>query len=303
MYGSINIQIKHSSQVLIRMSSVSIFGLGAMGTALASRFLEEKYKVAVWNRSPEKASSLLGKGATLSHTAVDGINASDLIIICLLDNAAVEATLAGALDHLHGKTIINLTNGTPDQARKLSDRFVSYGARYIHGGIMATPSMIGSPYALVLYSGSPDAFKAAEGDLSVLAKCVFLGEDAGTASLHDLALLSGMYGLFSGFLHATALVRSSTPAVKFMDLLVPWLGAMTEYTKGMAKQIDEGKYTSEGSNLAMQLVGIQNIIDASEAQQVSAEFIRPMKEFMQKAVAAGHGGDDISSLIDFVKST
>ncbi|KAF7166916.1 hypothetical protein CNMCM5623_000453 [Aspergillus felis] len=285
------------------MSSVSIFGLGAMGTALASRFLEEKYKVAVWNRSSEKASPLLDRGATLSHTVVDAINASDLIVVCLLDNAAVKATLDSALDHFHGKTIINLTNGTPDQARKLSDLLGSHGARYVHGGIMATPSMIGSPHALILYSGSPDAFKAAEADLSVLAKCVFLGEDAGSASLHDLALLSGMYGLFSGFLHATALVRSSTPAVKFVDLLVPWLGAMTEYTKGMAKQIDEGKYASEGSNLAMQLVAIDNIIDASAAEQVSADFIRPMKGFMEKALAAGHAGDDISSLMDFVKST
>lgn len=188
---------------------------------------------------------------------MDGINASDLIIICLLDNAAVQATLDGALDHLQGKTIVNLPNETSDQARKLSNLIVSHGARYIHGGIMATPSMIGSPHALVLYSWSPEAFKATEANLSVLAKCVFLGEDAGFASLHDLSLLSGMYGLFSGFLHATALVRSSTPAVKFMDLLVPWLGAMTEYTEGMSTQIDEGRYVSEGSNLAMQLVAIQ----------------------------------------------
>ncbi|CAI7614602.1 unnamed protein product, partial [Penicillium pancosmium] len=270
------------------MSSVSILGLGAMGTALAARFLEEKYKVAVWNRSPGKAGPLLDKGANLAQKAVDGIDASDLIIICLLNNAAVQKTLAGALDQLQGKTIVNLTNGTPDQARKLSDLIVGHGARYIHGGIMATPSMIGSPHALILYSGSQHAFKADESDLLVLAKCFFLSEDAGAASLHDLALLSGMYGLFSGFLHATALVRSSTPAVKFTDLLVPWLGAMTEYTKGMAKQIDEGKYASEGSNIAMQLVAIQNIIDTSAAQQITADFIRPMKQLMEKAVAAGH---------------
>ncbi|KAJ5875024.1 uncharacterized protein N7473_013137 [Penicillium subrubescens] len=272
------------------MSSVSVLGLGATGTALAARFLEEEYEVAVWNRSPEKAGPLLDKGANLAQTVVDGIKTSDLIIICLLDNAAVQTTLAGALDQLQGKTFVNLTNGTPDQARKLSDLVVGHGARYVHGGIMATPSMIGSPCALILYSGSQQAYKADEPDLLVLAKCIFLSEDAGAASLHDLALLSGMYGLFSGFLHATALVRSSTSAVKFTDLLVPWLGAMTEYTKAMAKQIDEGKYASEGSNIAMQLVAIQNIIDASAAQQVSADFIRPMKQLMEKAVTAGHSG-------------
>ncbi|RLL98732.1 hypothetical protein CFD26_106194 [Aspergillus turcosus] len=190
------------------MSSVSIFGLGAIGTALASWFHEEKYKVTVWNRSPEKAGPLLDK-------------------VTVLNTSTAESW------------------------------------------------PLGSPHALIPYSGSPTAFEATEADLSPLAKCVFLGEDAGSASLHDLALLSGMYGLFSGFPHAIALVRSSTTAVKFVDLLVPRLGAMTEYTKGMAKQIDEGKYASEGWNLALQLVAIQNIIDASAAQQVSADFIHP----------------------------
>jgi 3-hydroxyisobutyrate dehydrogenase len=286
-----------------KMSSITVLGLGAMGTALAARFLEKKYNVAVWNRSPEKASPLLNKGANLAQTAANGINTSDLIIICLLDDFAVQTTLAGALDQLQGKTIVNLTNGTPDQARKLSDLVVGHGARYIHGGIMATPSMIGSPHALILYSGSQQAFKAEEPCLSVLAKCTFLSEDAGAASLYDLALLSGMYGLFSGFLHATALVRSNTSAVRFTDFLVPWLGAMNEYTKGMAKQIDEGKHASEGSNIAMQLVAIQNIIETSAAQQVSSDFIHPMKRLMEKAVAAGRSGDDISTLIDFANAS
>lgn len=47
MHASIITQINSFTQTLITMSSVSIFGLGGMGTALASRFLKEKYKVAV----------------------------------------------------------------------------------------------------------------------------------------------------------------------------------------------------------------------------------------------------------------
>ncbi|EAW14989.1 NAD(P)-dependent oxidoreductase [Aspergillus clavatus NRRL 1] len=284
------------------MSSVSIFGLGAMGTAMAARFLEKNFKVTVWNRTPEKANKLLDKGASVSNTVLDGINASDLIIVCLLDNAAVQTTFDQALEHVRGKTVINLTNGTPKQARKLSELFVSHGSQYVHGGIMATPSMIGSPHALILYSGSKDAYNTTESTLSLLAKGWFLGDDAGVASLHDLALLSGMYGLFSGFFHATALVQSSTPATKFLDLLLPWLGAMTEYLKAMAQQVDDGKYSSEGSNMAMQLVAIQNIADASADQGVSADFIHPMRDFVQRAVDAGHGSDDISALISFMKS-
>jgi 3-hydroxyisobutyrate dehydrogenase-like beta-hydroxyacid dehydrogenase len=45
------------------MASISILGLGAMGQALAARFLQQGHTVTVWNRTPDKAGSLVAKGA------------------------------------------------------------------------------------------------------------------------------------------------------------------------------------------------------------------------------------------------
>ncbi|KAE8358878.1 hypothetical protein BDV27DRAFT_150051 [Aspergillus caelatus] len=281
---------------------ISIFGLGAMGTALAAKYLEHGYRTTVWNRTSAKATPLVQQGAQLASTISEGLNASDLIIMCLLNNQAVEGILRDALHALPSKTIVNLTNGTPNQARKLADFVTSHGAHYIHGGIMAVPTMIGSPLAVLLYSGGPfELFESIESHLSLLGMSKFLGTDAGSASLHDLALLSGMYGLFSGFLHAVALVKSEkgTTAIGLLPLLTPWLSAMMGYLSSIAKQLDEGDYATQGSNLGMQLAGVENILKAGEEQGVSSQMILPMKALIEKAVGEGHGGEDLSALIKY----
>ncbi|KAL5363051.1 hypothetical protein BJX96DRAFT_112207 [Aspergillus floccosus] len=284
-------------------TKLTVFGLGAMGTALAAQFLKHGHTTTVWNRSPGKATSLVEQGAHLAETVPAGIDASNLLIFCLLDNASVEQTLSAAPTSLSGKTIINLTNGTPNQARNLSKLVSARGALYIHGGIMATPDMIGAPHAVLLYSGeSADVYASVESVLSVLGNGKYLGPDAGVASLNDLALLSGMYGLFSGFLHATALVRSEgASATEFLGLLTPWLQAMTAYLGLLAKQIDDGEYAAQTSNLAMQLIALENATTASREQGVSAEVMAPLKALAERAVKEGRGGHDISTLIDLFK--
>ncbi|KAJ0423028.1 hypothetical protein BJY00DRAFT_299955 [Aspergillus carlsbadensis] len=286
------------------MPTITLFGLGAMGKALAAKYIEKGYSTTIWNRTPSKASPLLEKGGKLANTVSDGLAASDLIILCLLDNASVRETLGQATTALKGETIINLTNGTPSQARETSAWVISLGAEYIHGGIMAVPDMIGSPHAVLLYSGeSANAFSRVEEHLNHLGTSKFLGTDPGSASLHDLALLSGMYGLFSGFFHATALVKSQpgTTASGFIQLLTPWLGAMTQYLGALAKQIDEGDYATQGSNMAMQVAGMGNIVEASEEAGVSAEFILPILGKMRRAAEGGFADADVSAVFEFMR--
>ncbi|KAL3481333.1 NAD(P)-binding protein [Aspergillus californicus] len=284
-------------------NKVSLFGLGAMGTALAHKYIDAGYNTTVWNRSPEKAQSLVSRGAKFAFTITKAIETSDLLIVCLLDNTSVKQILSQATSSLPSKTIVNLTNGTPSQARDLSEWATSFGAIYIHGGIMAVPNMIGSPAAMLLYSSStPEVFSRIEPDLAHLGTSKFLGPDPGSASLHDLALLSGMYGLFSGFFQATALVRSQpgTTATGFLELLAPWLTAMTLYLGALAQQIDSGDYKTQGSNLEMQVAAMQNIVGALDEQGVSRAFMQPIMELMQRAVEGGFGGADLSAIVEFM---
>ncbi|KAF9279940.1 hypothetical protein BGZ68_007605 [Mortierella alpina] len=281
--------------------TVSIIGLGAMGLALAGKFVEKGYKTTVWNRSTEKALKFAAEheNAHAATTVAQALEAGSLVIICLLDNKAVRATIDQALPSLAGRIVVNLTNGTPDEGRETGAIVTAQqGSKYVHGGIMATPSMVGTPASVLLYSGSLEAYTAVEKDLEILGAGKYLGADSGSASLHDLALLSGMYGLFSGFTHAVSLVRNEKRSTtEFLSLLVPWLTAMTGYLHVLAKQIDEGDFASLGSSIEMQVPALNNIVKTSEAQGVSADLIRPIQSLLERAVAVGRGGEEISALV------
>jgi 3-hydroxyisobutyrate dehydrogenase-like beta-hydroxyacid dehydrogenase len=274
-----------------------------MGQALAARFLKQGHTVTVWNRTPDKSASLVALGAREAKAAADAIAASDVAVICVLDYAAVSSIIDSAASVLSGRALVNLTNGTPSQARAAAERVAGLGATYLDGGIMATPPMIGGEHALILYSGSQATFDAHVRSLETLGAAKYLGADAGLASLHDLALLSGMYGVFAGFFHATALVDSEgIEASSFLKLLGPWMSAMMGELPGYAEKIDSSKHgLNVVSNLGMQAASLNNIVNASREQGVATDLLDPLLGLFRKRVEAGFGDEDISGIFELIR--
>lgn len=281
---------------------VTVLGLGDMGKALAGAFLTQGHPTTVWNRTAGKADDLATRGAAVAATVAEAIAASPVVVVCVVDYAAVHDVLDPVAGTLAGRTLVNLTNGTPKQARDTADWAAAHGASYVDGGIMAVPPMIGGPQALVLYSGSKDAFGAQEETLAALGAANYLGSDPGRAALYDLALLSAMYGMFGGYLHAAALLGSErVPAGEFTPMVVAWLQAMLTSLPAMAAALDSGDHAATASNLEMQATAYVNLLDASRDQGVSTELVAPMQALLRRAVAAGHGGGDTSSLVDLLR--
>jgi 3-hydroxyisobutyrate dehydrogenase-like beta-hydroxyacid dehydrogenase len=283
---------------------VTVIGLGDMGRALAGAFLDAGHPTTVWNRTASRAEALAARGATAAATAAEAVAASPLTVVCLLDQGTVREVLGPVAGGLRGRTLVNLTNGTPRQAREDAEWAAGHGADYVDGGIMAVPPMIGRPEALVLYSGSPAAFAAHERPLGALGAAMHLGADPGLAALYDLALLSAMYGMFGGFLHALALTGSEkVPAVEFTPLAVSWLNAMMTSLPEMAQAVDSGDHSATGSNLGMQAAAYVNLLDAGREQGVATGLMEPMQDLLHRAVAAGHPGDGLSRLVGLLRTT
>ncbi|MEU7862022.1 NAD(P)-binding domain-containing protein [Nonomuraea sp. NPDC049141] len=274
---------------------ISILGLGLMGQALARTLVKAGHSVTVWNRTDGKADGL---GATSVATPAEAVEASPLVIVCVLDYAAVREILGSV--QLDDRVLLNLTNGRPAEARELAEWVAARGGDYLDGGIMAVPQMIGTPGALILYSGSQPAFERYEQALGALARPRYLGADAGLAPLYDLAMLTGMYGQIAGFLEAAALIASEKrPVAEFTsELLVPWLTAMATMQPRLAADIEAGDYATDVSNLEVNRVGMVNLLRAFEEQGVKPDLLLPMKDILDRRVAAGHGAQGLAGLIE-----
>lgn len=283
-------------------SSLTLLGLGAMGTALARAWLRTGHRLTVWNRTAARTDPLAAEGATVARTAAEAVGASPLTVVCLLDNATVREALTGA--DLRGKDLVNLTTSSPAQARALATWAQERGARFLDGGIMAVPPMIGTPAsgAYVFYSGSRSLFDTHRAALAVPADTVYVGEEPGLAALNDVALLSAMNGMFAGVAHAFALIRKENiPATEFAPRLSGFLAAMTSSVAKTAAQLESGDYTKGVSaNLAMQVAGGETLLRTAEEQGVSPELITPYLTLMERRLADGHGDEDTTGVIDLL---
>ncbi|MGK8510935.1 NAD(P)-dependent oxidoreductase [Nocardia asiatica] len=279
--------------------ALTVLGLGDMGSALVRAWLAAGHAVTVWNRSARQAP----QGATVATTVADAVTASTLVVVCLLDDASVRATLDGI--DLTGRDIVNLTTSTPAEARELSEWITARGGRFLDGGIMAVPSMIGvaGSGAYVFYSGSPQLHETYAETLAVPAGVEYVGADAGFAALYDVALLSAMWGMFAGAAHAFALIgKEDIAPVEFAPLLVAYQQAMAGYAYGTAAQLASGDYT-EGveSNLAMMVTSNRTLLRTATEQGVSPELLTPFMALMERRLAEGGGNESTTGVVDLLR--
>jgi 3-hydroxyisobutyrate dehydrogenase-like beta-hydroxyacid dehydrogenase len=192
------------------MSEVSVIGLGAMGYALANTLLDNGHGVTVWNRTSARAEPLVRKGAMQASDAVEAISASPISIICVTDYEATRRIFESekAASAVAGRLLIQLTTGTPQDARDGLSWAKQHGASYLDGAIIAVPSQIGRPDTTFFVSGSSATFAQGEPLLRVLAGGLqHMGEDVGAAAAWDLAVLSHYFG---GKLSRNLLERDET---------------------------------------------------------------------------------------------
>ncbi|MFB6845311.1 NAD(P)-dependent oxidoreductase [Streptomyces sp. NPDC056373] len=287
---------------VVPRTPLTLLGTGAMGTALARTWLAAGHEVTVWNRTAARAEALAAEGAAVAASAAEAVAANRLVIACLLDDASVGEALEGA--DLAGRDLVNLTTGTPAQGRTRAAWARARGARFLDGGIMAVPPMVGQPESggYVFYSGSPELFEEHRDTLAVPAGTRYAGADPGFAALHDVALLSAMSGMFAGVAHAFALIRPEDIAPKDLaPLLVDWLTAMAPAAHAGAERLQSGDYTGGVvSNLAMQVAGNATLLRTAVEQRVSPELLTPYMRLMERRVAQGHGDEDGTGVVELL---
>ena len=273
------------------MTTVTVLGLGPMGTALTRAFITAGHQVTAWSRT---AATPAPDGATRAQTPAEAIAASELTVVCVRGDAAVAAILDG-LD-LTGRALVNVTSGTPEQARTRAAR--SIGADYLSGAIMTPAPAIGTPAALVLYSGSEAVYDKWSATLAALGGTArYLGTDPGRACAYDIALLDIFWQSVSGIVHGLALARAE--GITGAEL-APYGRTMVDLLPAMltrfGEQLDAGEFPGAVSTIASAEVSLDHIAATSAAHGINADALVAGLNLTRRAIADGHGGDGLARL-------
>jgi len=76
---------------------IGFIGLGRMGSAMVKRLCQTGAPPTIWNRDRAKAAPLEAFGCSVAQTPRDLAAASDVILVCVHDAAAVGSVLFGQL--------------------------------------------------------------------------------------------------------------------------------------------------------------------------------------------------------------
>lgn len=74
---------------------IAFAGIGLMGLPMTRRLLAAGFPLTVWNRTPDKCTSLLEFGARRAETPAELCAEADILMLCLADTAVVREVVFG----------------------------------------------------------------------------------------------------------------------------------------------------------------------------------------------------------------
>ena len=273
--------------------NVTVIGLGLMGSALARAMLAAGLNVTVWNRSLDKAKALESENVSIAQTIEEAIAASSIIVVCVRDYAVTHDLLSvGEVEgKLSDKVIIQLSTGTPAQAREASAWASTFNASYIDGAILAFPDAIGKEDCVILYAGDANVFEFCQPIVQALGGISLLvGDDAGSAAALDNGLLSIYFSFLFGVVHGAAICDAeNVPLSLFKEMGTAILSVMTDVLTRSVDMIAANNYESEHSTLVTSASAINQVAAVASGANLDTRFIETMQAYVAQALDAGHG--------------
>lgn len=155
------------------MTSIALIGLGAMGAAMALKWREAGFSLAVYNRTPGRAAALGAAGVRVSALPCAAAADADLIVSMVVDDDASRAVwqgpdgaFAGARS---GAVGIECSTVSPAHARALAEQAASAGLQFLDAPVAGGPSSVAAGKLAMFVGGSADALDAARPALSAIA--------------------------------------------------------------------------------------------------------------------------------------
>lgn len=289
------------------MSDVSVIGLGAMGSALARALLRDGHRVTVWNRTNAKAEPLVRDGAALAPDPASAVADSPVVVVSV-DDYEVTYTILSQPEvrpHLAGRVMVQLSSGTPREAREGERWARDSEAEYLDGEILAYPDMIGTPEAAIVVAGAEETLRRCEPLLRSLAGgLTYLGEQVGAAAALTMAVMSVTYGALLGAIHGARVceveaLRVDDFASRLQADDMPTIGVAV---KELGERIQANQYDESQATLRTYAVAAEQFLQHARDSRIDTNFPVYVSGTLQKGMNAGLGGDDLAALIKVLRA-
>jgi 3-hydroxyisobutyrate dehydrogenase-like beta-hydroxyacid dehydrogenase len=274
------------------MKKIGVVGTGIMGSGIAVNYLKAGYDVFIWNRSPEKTTSLQQAGAILTKSPEELTEQSDIVFEVTAKDESSQAVWQGGSGILAGagkdKVLVasaTLSVGWTVQLSKLcAEQGLIFFDMPLTGGRIAAE---GGTLSL-LVGGDTTKLEALKPDLKAISSKVFYFGPAGSGMKYKLILNGLQAAHIAAFGEAMRLAKAE-------GLDSAQVGpALCDRPGGAVTNLAWTAYQQDRIPLTFSVDWITK--DLEYARQMGAKVDLPILDDVlaayQKTRDAGHGDED-----------
>lgn len=189
----------------MNLPSIGFIGIGLMGEAMTLRLRDLGYPVFVWNREPERLPAVEAAGAIALASPAEVARHGDVVLMCVLDDAAVDFCTRGPQGIVHagseGKLIVDFSTIAPGTTRTLAEHALRRaGMRWVDAPVSGGPQAAREGQLTIMAGASPADFEQARPVLEALGGQVTLMGPVGagqTAKIINQAIVGAGFVLMS----------------------------------------------------------------------------------------------------------
>lgn len=281
------------------MSKISILGLGAMGSRMASNLLKAGHSVTVWNRTPGASDALAAAGATKAATPKEAVTDANFVISMLRDNDAsrgVWLSADGALAGMKKDAIaIESSTVTPSWARELGGAVAQRGVAFLEAPVVGSRPQAEAAKLIYFVGGDEATLELAEPVLKAMGESIHFVGPLGSGALVKLATNALLGVQVTALAELIGLLKNAgtdvAAALKAISSTAAWSPAANPITSSML-----------GGNFAPQFpieliekdfgYAIETAGSPSAAPTIAAA-----RGVFQRALESGLGGQNMTGVV------
>jgi 3-hydroxyisobutyrate dehydrogenase len=175
------------------MTRVAFVGLGRMGQGMAGRLIEAGHQLTVFNRTRDKADSLVRRGARLATSPREAAAGAEAVFVMVSDDAASRSVWTGidgvlASELTAGALAIDFSTLSHDWVLELASLVSARGLRYLDSPVTGLPEAAAAGELTLLVGAADPDLTAAESLLRPVASNWLHFGPVGTGTAYKLII-------------------------------------------------------------------------------------------------------------------
>ncbi len=279
---------------------IGLIGAGLMGHGIAVNLLKHGHGVAVMvHRNRDPIIELLARGAAEAKDLGQLARDATIILLCLPSSKVVEETVNRLRPHLRPRHIL-IDTGTsdPEVTRRLVRELAHMGVSFADAPLTGGPEQAETGHLGVLCGADAKSFTAIAPVLKCFATTVrHVGPPGSghTAKLISNYLVTGMIALVT-----EAFGAARKAEIDWRDLYEAMLNGSgnSGVLRKMVSPALEGDFDGYRFSIANAAKDIGYYADLAEKLGCDSPLMEAVAEVFADAVETGHGGRNVSHLLD-----